>query len=212
MNSAARTMPRHVRTSPGPYGSRRDALRTLIALGSTVATAVVPVPAPRAESAGSPPAFAEHEIKAGFLFNFAGFTEWPAEKLSSPEQAIVLGILGSASLAESLGRIGQRKSSLAPRRQIRVLETVAEAKECHLVFLGSVRVSGTMLVELRQARVLTVGDAQDFLDHGGMIQFLTVGENVRFDVNLPAVEHAGIRISSRVLRLAHEVRSEERSR
>lgn len=205
MNSATRKTARGAGPPAGPEGSRRDALRAL-------ATAVLIGPSAWAEVEPLAPAFAEHEIKAGFLFNFAGFTEWPADKLGSPDPTLLLGILGSPSLAESLGRIGQRKSSLAPRRQIRVLETTAEAKECHLVFLGGSRVGGNTLAELRQARVLTVGDARDFLDHGGMIQFLTVGENVRFDVNLPAVERAGIRISSRVLRLAREVRSEEKSR
>lgn len=212
MNSATRKTAQAAGLPAGPPGSRREALRALAAFGSSLAATALAAPSVWAEVAPATPAFAEHEIKAGFLFNFAGFTEWPADKLGSPDPTLLLGILGAPSLAESLGRIGQRKSSLAPRRHIRRLETLAEAKECHLVFLGGAKVGGSTLVDLRQARVLTVGDARDFLDQGGMIQFLTVGENVRFDVNLPAVESAGIRISSRVLRLAREVRSEERSR
>jgi hypothetical protein len=48
-----------------------------------------------------------------------------------------------------------------------------------------------------------VGEADDFLEQGGMINFLLVGKNVRFDINRAAVERAGLKISSKLMAVAH---------
>lgn len=178
--------------------SRREALAGVLTLLGTAATSW--------RALAEAPTFEEHEIKAGFLFNFAGFTEWPSTKVAAADHPVIIGVHGSPPLAESLLGIAKRKTTVTPKREIRILNATAEARDCHLVFLGGTKISASTLTELKEARVLTVGDARDFVDKGGMIQFLTLGENVRFDVNLPIVEDAGIRISSRVLRLAHEVR------
>jgi hypothetical protein len=50
--------------------------------------------------------------------------------------------------------------------------------------------------------ILTVGEGPDFLAHGGMIQFLLVGDHVRFAVNLEAVIRHRIVLSSELLKVA----------
>jgi hypothetical protein len=55
---------------------------------------------------------------------------------------------------------------------------------------------------------LTVSDAANFLQQGGMIQFLTVENHVRFAVNLDAVRSARLTLSSELLRVATSVSGE----
>jgi len=62
------------------------------------------------------------------------------------------------------------------------------------------------LDELRGQAILTVSDAADFLEHGGMIQFVIVANHVRFAVNLDAVRSAQLTLSSELLRVAISVR------
>jgi hypothetical protein len=50
--------------------------------------------------------------------------------------------------------------------------------------------------------VLTVGDAEDFIDLGGMIRFTEADRRIRFEINPAAAERVSLRVSSRLLRLA----------
>jgi YfiR/HmsC-like len=46
----------------------------------------------------------------------------------------------------------------------------------------------------------------DFTRRGGMIQLVLQDRHVRFEVNLAAAEHAGLTLSSQLLKLAVAVR------
>ena len=54
--------------------------------------------------------------------------------------------------------------------------------------------------------VLTVSDMPQFAQRGGMIQFVLEGKKVRFEVNLTAVERAGLTLSSELLKVATTVK------
>jgi hypothetical protein len=57
------------------------------------------------------------------------------------------------------------------------------------------------------ATVLTVSDIPQFCQRGGMIQFVLQGDRVRFEVNLAAAQHAGLSLSSELLKVATTVRT-----
>ena len=62
-----------------------------------------------------------------------------------------------------------------------------------------------IIASLQGASVLTVGDLDGFLDEGGMIQFLTENDRVRFAINANAAGRAKLKISSKLLSLARVV-------
>ena len=53
---------------------------------------------------------------------------------------------------------------------------------------------------------MTVGESADFLQQGGIIAFVIDGSYVRFAINTEAADHAGLKISSRLLQLAMNTR------
>jgi YfiR/HmsC-like len=53
--------------------------------------------------------------------------------------------------------------------------------------------------------VLTIGESDGFARAGGMVNFVIDAGRVRFDVNQKAAERRGLRLSSRMLRLARRV-------
>ncbi len=59
---------------------------------------------------------------------------------------------------------------------------------------------------LDKAGVLTVSDIPQFSQRGGMIQFVVVGNKVRFEVNLTSAQDAGLTLSSDLLKVAVAVR------
>ncbi len=61
---------------------------------------------------------------------------------------------------------------------------------------------GEILSGLRGESILTVGESDAFLDKGGIINFVLEQGKVRFEINDRAAEEAGLKISSKLLRLA----------
>ena len=65
-----------------------------------------------------------------------------------------------------------------------------------------------ILAALQGSRALTVGETDRFLQRGGMLNLVLVENSVRFEVNLPAAERAGLKLSSRLLGVAKTVLQE----
>ena len=77
----------------------------------------------------------------------------------------------------------------------------------HLVFLSSSEIDPypEIVTALKDSSILTVSDTGNFLALGGMINFIIMDQMVRFEINLKAAEQVGLKISSRLLRLARSV-------
>lgn len=147
----------------------------------------------------------EDSIKAGFVLNFAKYTEWPAAALGAGELRVCA--LATQPLS---GRLSQLQGRQVQGREIR-LRTAArpdEWRDCHVLFVaaGEEPRMDLLLRTLGQAPVLTVGDGADFVEMGGMIGLKQRAGRIRFDINLAAARRAGLNLSSQVLKLADEVR------
>ena len=148
----------------------------------------------------------EYQIKAGYLYNFAKFVEWPPPPLAGGG-TFRLGILADqtayAIIAETLrGRkIGEHPV------QVVLLTSNADAATCRVVFIPrSVAVTVAQLrAQLDHAAVLLVGEKDGFAAAGGEIGFVPRGENLRYQVNLAAAEQAGLHLSARLAGLAEIV-------
>jgi hypothetical protein len=98
--------------------------------------------------------------------------------------------------------------------RIRHLKQGEDMQACHVLFLGraqSKRIP-TLLANLHNAPILTVGETPGFLGAGGMICFVLEGNNVRFGINLDAAASAKLKIGSRLLILAQTVVGESREK
>jgi hypothetical protein len=150
----------------------------------------------------------EHEVKAAFLYRFLSFIEWPAQALRDARAPLAIGVLGADDIAASLeqvipGRTAQDRAVVV--RRVRAGESLAGV---HLLMVG--RAEQERMAQLAKAaagqHVVLVGEGDDALDRGAAIGFLIDDGRVRFQVSLPAAERSGVRISSRMLSVAHNVR------
>lgn len=175
-----------------------------IALAATTGPAPAQAPA-RASTAP------EYQVKAVFLFNFAQFVEWPATAFLDSAAPLTICVLGEDPFGSYLDETVQGESvqahPLAVRRHHRVTETTG----CHIVFVG--RQDQTTLREildtLRSRPVLTVSDADEFAERGGMIRFMTDKNRIRLQINLGAARAADLTLSSKLLRPAQIVRTDK---
>ena len=148
----------------------------------------------------------EYEVKSAFLFNFAKFTEWPAEILNSSNAPIRIGIIGNTPLASDLpSLVGNKKIEQHPV-QIEVYDDIPSPPP-HILFIAKSERgrSSRLLLKIRSQPVLTVSEVDGFCESGGMINFKLEGSErrkVRFEINNKAAGRHGLKLSSKLLGVA----------
>ena len=150
----------------------------------------------------------EYDIKAAFLLNFARFTDWPDHVFASTDAPFVVGIVGRDPFGPALEKTFSRKTINGRSIVVKRLTADQDLKQCHLLFVpaSEKRRERDLLDKLKSAPVLTVGESDDFLDHGGAVQLLLRDKSIGFSVNLHSAQATRLRISAHVLRLGASVR------
>ena len=152
-----------------------------------------------------PPAAREHEVKAAYLYQFGKFVQWPARPQDSTFDICIAGV---DPFGASLAALVEGETIDNRTIRIRRVTATAESRTCHILFVGGSvepQVAG-LLQTLATEPVLTVSDTPQFVSRGGMVQFVTLGGRVRFEINLRVAQSAGLTLSSELLRVASAVR------
>jgi hypothetical protein len=144
------------------------------------------------------------EIKAVFLFNFTGFTEWPPNAFNNATEPLVIGILGENPFGQYLDEVVQNEKKDGHPLMIKHFTRVDDVKNCHILFINKKTPEeiNQVINALKGRSILTVSDAKDFVKKGGMIRFYTDNDKVKLQVNVGAVRDGNMVLSSKLLRLA----------
>jgi hypothetical protein len=153
----------------------------------------------------------EYEVKAAFLFNFVQFVEWPAESLPAGEP-FRLCLAVENPFAGVLERTVAGEQAAAHPIGVELLPADAPPAKCQVLFVPRSQASRTaaILRNVGTLPVLTVGESPRFIESGGLVNFVVEGGHVRFDVNPEAAAARGLRISSKLLRVARTTGTSER--
>jgi len=151
----------------------------------------------------------EYQVKAACLYNFAKFVDWPPSVFPGPKSPIVFGILGEDPFGKSLETIIRNKTINGRPLTIKRSQRVEDLKDCHVLFISRSEQAGLpqIMTGLKGLNILTVGDTEEFLTDGGIINFKMQDSKVRFEINVASAQHAALKISSELLDLAIAVRS-----
>lgn len=147
----------------------------------------------------------EYAIKAGFLYQFLNYVEWPADALADETAPFVIGVLGTSPVGNVLNQVVKDKKVGGRSIEIRNLSSASEASKCHILFVPKSApkpVQDAVLKAADGSHVLTVGEADDFIDRGGAAQFVLEGNKVRFVFNKEVVAKNNLKVSSKLLALA----------
>jgi len=169
-----------------------------------VAWVLVAVPFLRAQSLKP----TDYDVKAAYLYNFGHFVEWPANVASAQNDSFTVCVLGQDPFGPVLDATLAGETIAGKRVAAKRISTPQESGNCQILFLSSAEEArlNKIIEALNKQAVLTVSDMPQFSQRGGMIQFVLEGKRVRFEVNLAAVQHAGLTLSSELLKVATTVR------
>ena len=143
------------------------------------------------------------QVKAGFIFNFTRYVEWP----SAPDSDLAtfhICTAGRDGVVEQLetvvhGRVVDNRKIL-----VQPLADLADVRDCELLYVGNIsrKHEERLTAAVASLPVLTVGSTPGFLRGAGMLTFVVEENRVRFDINIDLANRVNIRFDSRLLALA----------
>jgi hypothetical protein len=118
-------------------------------------------------------------------------------------------VFGDDSLGQSLKQTVKGKSIGNRAIEIKRISDATRIGPCQILFVARSKTPQTarVLAPLGSASVLLVGESPGFLAAGGAINFTNQDGQVHFEVNTAAAERVGLKISSKLLRVATSVTS-----
>jgi hypothetical protein len=149
----------------------------------------------------------EYQIKAAFLYNFAMFVDWPEAAFVKGNAPFVICVLGTHFFENSLELLSKGKTLKKKSVIVRQISDVRDMEGCHILFISASEklLLPEILAVTKKRPVLTVSDLDGFYKAGGVINFISLEGKVRFDINQKAAQAAGLKISSQLLKLAHDI-------
>lgn len=147
----------------------------------------------------------EYKLKAAFIYHFSQFVDWPAKAFPDANAPFVIGVLGENPFGADLEQTVNGKSMGSHPLKVKEFHSLAEAQNnCHILFISSSEQSKLpeIVSGLGTAGILTVGEADNFGDAGGMIQFVIEGGKMRFRINETITAKANLKVSAKLLSLA----------
>ncbi len=142
----------------------------------------------------------EYTVKAGYLYNFAMLTEWPADAMG---ENLELCFIGDDAFSSALGAL-QGKTVNNRQINIRSLARPGEVRGCHVLFIAEVtRAEFAQLKrEIAGQAILTITDNASLAKSGVAIFLRPEQQRLVFEIDLGVAKAANLNISARLLRLA----------
>jgi hypothetical protein len=192
------------RTALPYFQARRYLGVAMVALACMVAQ-LASAPAAQAQPGPGSARNLERSVKAAFLYKFLSYTEFPSAAFSDPSAPIVIGVVGADDLAAELSRIVAGRTVGARPIVVRSMNEGESPAGVHLLFLSSAATASAARIARTQQPLLLVTESDSGIAQGSVINFRIIDQRVRFDVSLEAADKNNVKLSSRLLTVAHQV-------
>ena len=147
----------------------------------------------------------EAELKAEFVERFTRFVEWSADDL--PEDDFTVCVAGESAITPYLEKIAKKRKLHGRTASVVVLDKADQVVDCQVVVIpGSDKKRLRAVLRRTDGRpILTVADAGGAAEAGAIINFYRDESHVKFEINTSAAKDAGLKVRSKLLRLARVV-------
>jgi hypothetical protein len=146
----------------------------------------------------------EYRLKAAFIYKITDFIDWPLDAFEDKSSPLTISVIGRSPFFEGLNSLKEEK--LKNRKLIlRSSQKIDEqTKSSHIVVVGALQEYRLekILASLKNSHALIIGENQGFCQKGGILNLVIKKGKIRFEINLKKAKQSGLKVSSRVLRMA----------
>ena len=141
------------------------------------------------------------KAQAMFIYNFSRLIEWPPEYKSG---AFVIGVFGTSNVANELDSYTSGKKVGAQSINVQRLKSVDEISKCHILFVpfGRTKQLTEIVGKINNLSTLLITEKKGAIDTGSAINFLIVGDKLKFEFKQTNASKYGIKVSSRLQEMA----------
>lgn len=149
----------------------------------------------------------ESQFMARSLAMIPHFVGWPEASFMTPNSPFVIGVMSpDPEFCRLVSEAAEGKFIRTHPVEVRVRPAPDLLRECHLLFVSDEawqhkRWRGRMMRSVKDAAVLTVGEADGFIKAGGVASFKRESQRMCLEINEGAARRARLNISSKLLRL-----------
>lgn len=162
-------------------------------LASAAVLTLAPLPSMQCRAATG-----DASLRAAIVLNIIRFVDFGQ---NNPPGSLLLCVNRASGTARAMAALeGER---VGARRVVPRMSDLRDTSGCDVVYLGDNRAA---IVRVRRAGVLVIADGEGVLEAGGTIGLVGSGNRIRFEASTRAARESGIRLSSKLLRLAARVR------
>ncbi len=144
------------------------------------------------------------KAQAMFIYNFSRLIEWPSNYKSGQ---FIIGVLGSSPTYNELLKYTAGKSVGNQPISVKKFNSVAEITTCHILFVpfAKTKTMSTSMQMFTNKSTLLVTEKNGAIDDGAAVNFLVVGNTLKFELKPSNATKYKIRMSSKMNEMAYKL-------
>ena len=142
-----------------------------------------------------------HEVYSMMVFNFTKYVQWPDHAASGE---FVIGVVGNADIYNTLNGWYGGKPRGTKTYSIKRFNSISEVTNCHVLYIDKSK-SGDFEAasdKLKAQGTLIITDKNGLAEKGSSINFKTVDNKLKFELNQKAIEASNLKVSSALSSMA----------
>lgn len=142
-----------------------------------------------------------HEVYSMMVFNFIKYVQWPDHDKSGE---FVIGVIGSNDVYNTLSAWYGGKAKGNKTYVIKKFASAAEVTDCHVIYIDKTKSGEFEAIngKVRGKGTLVVTDKNGLGQKGSCINFKTVDDKLRFELNQQAMESSNLKVSGALSSMA----------
>ena len=142
----------------------------------------------------------DYKIYANIIYRFTKYIDWPGNKKSGD---FIIGIVGDSPLYDDLKSLSANK--MVGNQKIAVIRVSPSANSynCHILFISDEESSSLKRIAILTAgtAILIITESDGLARKGSCINFITVDERLKLEINKGNIEQRNLGIASELLEL-----------
>jgi len=148
----------------------------------------------------------EIDYKADFIIKAIDYVTWPDGKGTNSDGAIVIVVVGDSQLTPKLTELATKKTAQGTKIVVKTKTLEDDLTDCQVLFMATEDKTelAQILKKIQETPVLTISNSDYFARYGVMVNFYKKDNDskISFEVNTMTLGLAGLKMSSKLLKLA----------
>jgi len=142
----------------------------------------------------------DYRIHANIIYRFTKYIDWPNNRKSGD---FIIGIVGDSPLYDDLKSLSANKTVGNQKIVVIKMSPSENSYNCHILFISEEESSSLKRIAnlTAGASVLIISESNGLARKGACINFITVDERLKLEINKSNVEQRNLRIASELLEL-----------